>query len=163
MAAGSTYTPIAAQTLGSSAASVTFSSIPVTFTDLIIITSPVHSSTIDNIQVQFNSDTATNYSRTRLIGNGTTASSDRNTSQNSLYAGLDDTGRSTTIIQVMNYANTTTFKTVLTRSNLSGYTSAEVGLWRKTPEAINTVKLFHDSGNTFQTGSTFTLYGIAAA
>jgi hypothetical protein len=158
-----TYTPIATQTLGSSASSVTFSSIPATYTDLIIVASPVHNSTIDNIQVQFNLDTTSNYSRTRLIGNGTTASSDRNSSQTSLFAGLDDTGRSTTIIQVMNYANTTTFKTVLTRSNLTGYTSAEVGLWRKTPEAINQIKLFHDSGNTFQTGSTFSLYGILAA
>ena len=47
----STYSPIASQTLGSAAASVTFSSIPQGYTDLIIISGGISSSDISyNIQ-----------------------------------------------------------------------------------------------------------------
>ena len=76
MTSGPTYTPIATQTLGSSAASVTFSSIPGTYTDLMLISfAQGQASGGDNrLVLQFNGDTATNYSSTYLIGNGTTAS-----------------------------------------------------------------------------------------
>jgi hypothetical protein len=69
------------------------------------------------------------------------------------------------IVSIMNYANTTTFKTVLSRSNNAGAgggTSALVGLWRKTPEAINQVVINAIGGNWI-TGSTFNLYGIQSA
>ena len=64
----------------------------------------------------------------------------------------------------MNYANTTTYKTVLSRDALNnasdGAVEAFVGLWRST-SAINTIQIKPDSGN-FNTG-TFSLYGILAA
>lgn len=168
MAAGNTYVAIAEQTLGSAAASVTFSSISGAYTDLVIVVNGAFSAA-ETIGVQFNTDTTSNYSSTILAGNGSSASSGRNTSQTGLTVGTN--GYYTTslisnsIIQVMNYANATTYKTVLSRSNNASIgIDAIVGLWRKAPEAINSIKLYgFYSAATFSTGSTFTLYGIAAA
>jgi len=62
----------------------------------------------------------------------------------------------------MNYANTTTYKTFLVRgANTAGNIDADVGLWRSTA-AINSVTVLIGSGS-LSSGSTFTLYGIAAA
>jgi hypothetical protein len=66
----------------------------------------------------------------------------------------------------MNYSNSTTYKTVLGRSNrASSDTAADVGLWRST-SAITRIDLAMGGSfptNNFASGSTFTLYGIAAA
>ena len=71
----STYTPIARQTLGSAAASVTFSSIPQGYTDLVLVMN-LGAATSDYVQIVLNSDTAnTLYSGTYLLGNGSSASS----------------------------------------------------------------------------------------
>ena len=166
MAAGSTYTPIATTTLGSSAASYTFSSIPSTYTDLVIILNGQTSASVD-VGLQFNGDTATNYSRTYLEGDGTTATSGRSTSQT--VATMNNNGYPilasyswNAIYQIMNYANATTYKSVLGRSNnANNGANTTVALWRSTA-AINSV-LIKTSSGTFSTGSTFTLYGIAAA
>ena len=164
MPAGSTYTPIATTTLGSAASSYTFSSIPSTYTDLVIVISSKSTGNTNN-WLQFNSDTATNYSDTRIYGTGTTAASERNSNavktyiDSTVYA---STNQSNHIVQIMNYSNTTTYKTVLSRFNNSAIgTNANVGLWRST-SAINTVKIGND-GNNFDVGSTFTLYGILSA
>lgn len=165
MAAGSTYTPIATQTLGSAAASVTFSSISGAYTDLILICNGKTSSSANNY-LQFNSDTGSNYSATRLSGNGTAADSARDVSINTKmlldgYGFWTSTYEANKIIQIMNYSNSTTYKTVLTRANTASQgTDALVGLWRSTA-AITSVKFLSDSN--IQAGSTFTLYGIAAA
>ena len=64
MAAGATYEPIATQTLASAAATITFSSIAATYTDLrLIFAKPIGGS---SLLLRFNSDTATNYSWTYL-------------------------------------------------------------------------------------------------
>jgi hypothetical protein len=165
MAAGSTYTPIATTTLGSAAASYTFSSIPSTYTDLVVLIQSIDSNNATP-QMQFNNDTATNYSNTSLYGNGTSAESGRNSNTASIY--LDDqltastTNPSITIINVQNYANTTTYKTAILRDNRNGGTMANVGLWRSNA-AINRIDFTRGGGGTFNAGSTFTLYGIAAA
>jgi len=152
----STYESIATQTLGSSAASVTFTSIPSTYTDLIMVFNGVAD---NNVSLRFNSDTGTNYSSTRIQGNGSAASSARFTNQTSML-GSYDSGRSTSIWQIMNYSNSTTNKTALNRgggtiNNVEAY----VGLWRNTA-AITSVTIIV-SGN-FSSGSTFSLYGIKA-
>jgi hypothetical protein len=167
MAAGSTYTPIATNTLGSSAATVTFSSIAGTYTDLVIVADAI-SSTTANYELTFNGDSGSNYSRTFVTGNGTAASSGR--ASNQTFIRCDQGGNLVTgtwgsplLVQVMNYSNSTTNKTVLTRSDgaNAGGTGAVVGLWRNTA-AITSLTLAC-SGATFSTGSIFTLYGIAAA
>ena len=161
MAAGATYTPIATTTLGSSQASVTFSSFS-GYTDLVCVVSGTMSST-GNFYLQFNSDTGSNYSVTELYGDGTSAVSSRYSSQTYAFCGLLGTAQGNAVIQIQNYANTSTNKTFLARGNYpSGYTIARVGLWRST-SAITSITFAQASGFTFQTGSTFTLYGIASA
>jgi hypothetical protein len=116
----------------------------------------------DNL-LQFNSDTTSNYSWTRLTGTGSAAGSTRATSQTSIQAGWGGTDPATTIVSIQNYSNATTYKTCLVRTNdASGYVAAYAGLWRST-SAINRIDILAYSGTNFITGSTFTLYGIAAA
>lgn len=168
MAAGSTYTPIATTTLGSAQSSVSFSSFS-GYTDLVVIIS-AQSPSNDNVDlcVQFNSDTGGNYSRTYLLGDGTSAISG-NTANSTRFAVPSISGNSVNsgvftpvIFNIQNYSNSTTYKTILGRTaNAKGYDGATVGLWRST-SAITSLSIFPASG-TLNTGSTFTLYGIAAA
>jgi hypothetical protein len=161
MAAGATFEPIATTTLGSAAASVTFSSIPGTYTDLVLVASGTATGDFST-SFQFNSDTGNNYSATLLYGTGSAAASGRNSNTDVGYAGRVGSNGSVSIHHIMNYANTTTYKTAISRgNNPSNITMANVCLWRST-SAITTVKLNCDGGN-FSTGYTFTLYGIAAA
>jgi hypothetical protein len=157
----STYEPIATQTLGSATSSVTFSSIPGTYTDLVLVSSGTTSADVD-VFVTFNGDTGANYSRTFLLGDGSSAASGRSTGVSS-YGGIYFlTSQSNNITQVMNYSNSTTYKTALSRNTAPAVvTTALVGLWRSTA-AITSMTLTTGSG-TLSTGSTFTLYGIKAA
>jgi len=158
-----TYEPIATQSLGTAQASVTFSSIPATYTDLVLVFNGTAASA-QFMELRFNGDTATNYSATRLLGNGSVTLSDRTSTQDVMFVGNLHTAQTTNILQIMNYANTTTFKTVLCRSNQAGaQVSARVGLWRKTPEAITTIFVRPSGGANFSIGCEFTLYGIKAA
>lgn len=156
-----TYTPIATNTLSSAAASVTFSSIPGTYTDLVIIVAGIYTTGGTNDAVlEFNGDTSSIYSWTRLLGNGTAASSSRTTGDVQIDFGLlSSNGQTNSIAQIQNYSNSTTYKTVLGRGNSTEYVGAVVGLWRSTA-AITSVKV--RSAATFASGTVFTLYGIGA-
>ena len=160
-----TYDKIATQTLGSASASVTFSSIPATYTDLVVVASANSAAANNFFYLQFNGDTSTNYSYTRLFGDGSTAISDRTTNFAAGLVGyVSSTIKTTSIVQIMNYANTTTFKTFISRaSNTTVWAAAIVGLWRATPAAINEVKFIMGSSDNTLAGSTFTLYGIKSA
>jgi hypothetical protein len=161
-----TYEPIATQTTTSAVASVTFSSISSSYTDLVLVYVAAVSATYD-LYFRLNGDTASNYSYTVLYGTGTVAGSARS-SQNSGsfdYYGTPDTtlGTSNTIAQFMNYSNSTTYKTVLARANrASGGVDALVNLWRNTA-AITSIQIGSFAAPTISSGSTFTLYGIKAA
>lgn len=160
-----TYTPIATTTLGSAAASYTFSSIPSTYTDLVLIIGGSNVSGDQGIVTQVGNgsiDTGSNYSTTYLLGNGSSASSGRAANDTSIIAGRMDANPSTSIIHYMNYSNTTTYKTVLGRGNDGSYVIQHVGLWRNTA-AINTIKVYNLSSVNFAAGTVITLYGIAAA
>jgi hypothetical protein len=172
LAAGSTYTKIASNTLGSAAATVTFSSIPSTYTDLVLVANVGSSDAAQVFSCRINSDTGANYSLTQLLGEGTTAVSSRDTSQTKMNIskgmGVGTTNASMVILSnFMNYANATTYKTVLSRASEATATypgtAATVGLWRSTA-AITAIELSLNNGTaTFNTGSTFNLYGITAA
>ena len=161
----STYTPIATQTLGSAAASVTFSSIPGTYTDLVLIANFGGSVAAQDFEYSYNGDTSSTASDTHLFGNGTAALSNRNSNQTRIdvdYMGLSTSLVANAIINIMNYSNTTTFKSSLARANdTSRGTNASVGLWRSTA-AITSIQLRMTSGDLLS-GSTFSLYGIASA
>jgi hypothetical protein len=159
-----TYEPIATTTLGSAAASVSFTGISSAYTDLKIIAVGKRVSG-GVLAIQFNGDTTTNYSRTRLAGNGTSASSTSNSgtsniSTNAWNATYDQLFE----IDVLSYAGST-YKTALIAMSIDIVSSGEVsrmaGLWRST-SAINRVDLLITSG-TIAAGFTATLYGIKAA
>lgn len=168
MAAGSTYTPIATTTLGSAQPSVTFSSISGSYTDLVLVCNIAQAAGNNSLRFRINNDTGSNYSDTYLYGNGATAGSGRDSSQTSglSYATGSTTLETNYILQFMNYSNSTTYKTVLSRSNrASAETGADVNLWRST-SAITRIDLAMGGTfptNNFASGSTFTLYGITAA
>ena len=157
-----TYESIATTTLGSAAASVTFSSISGGYTDLICVVSGKNSASSARIDVQFNSDTASNYSYTRLQGDGSSATSNRASSAAYIIIGTLTTEQNTVIAQINNYANTTTYKTSISRWNASnGTVGTSVGLWRST-SAINAIK-FTAGADNLAAGMTITLYGIKKA
>jgi hypothetical protein len=163
----STYTPIATTTItGSSSTTINFTSIPSTYTDLVLVLQGTANSNYWDLYIRFNSDTGSNYSVTRLFGSSAGAGSNRLTSDTliqSTYYGNLGTGQSNQILNVMNYANTTTNKTVLVRANnTANGVDASVGLYRSTA-AINAINLLMFSGGSFQVGTTATLYGIKAA
>lgn len=169
-----TYEPISTQTLGTATATVTFSSIPQTYTDLICVMEGRGSRADfdDEVKIQFNSDTASNYSTTLLSGSGSAASSSRASSASFIIgritsASATASNRSNMIININNYSNATTYKTVLLRLNEPPSGGADygvalhAGLWRNTA-AVTTLTLTTTNGN-FNSGCNFTLYGIKAA
>lgn len=167
-----TYDKIEARTLSSNQTTVTFSSIPSTYTDLVFIFDPATVTAGKTILMRFNSDTATNYSYTNLDGTGSAAASSRGTNATSIQIESTNVGtdsnlnRSNCIINVMNYSNSTTYKTALCRINNAAGASFPgvaqiVGLWRNTA-AITSISISTTADQQLS-GATFTLYGIKAA
>ena len=159
-----TYEPIASTTLGSNATSITLSNIPGTFTDLfVVLEGQTDAGGIIGVYIDFNSDTANNYSVTQLNADGTSAWSSRNSNLASIHgAVLTSTVRANAFWHIMSYANTNVFKTVLCGGNAAdAYVRRSVGLWRST-SAITSLRVWHES-RSFITGTTLSLYGIKAA
>jgi hypothetical protein len=159
-----TYEPIATTTVSSASATVTLSSISGSYTDLILIVQGTLSSGgTGSINIRVNGDTGSNYSATQLDGNGSSAASYRETSQTSANLGiLSGASECNSIFHFQNYANNTTYKTMLARGNNgAGYVRAAVGLWRSTA-AINSISIFNPA-TTYAVGTTLSLYGIKAA
>jgi hypothetical protein len=153
-----TYTPIATHTTTGTVSSYTFSSIPSTYTDAILVVADLGSDT--SYKININSDTGSNYSSTFLYGDGSSATSGRGSS----VTAAPTVGRrpGNTIMQFQNYANTTTYKTFISRGNASNHmVIATVSLWRSTA-AINSITVTPETGS-FGSGVTFTLYGVKSA
>lgn len=162
-----TYTPIESRTLTSATSSVTFTSIPGTYTDIVAIVTMPSSGTVTTA-LRVNGDTGTNYSTTILAGISAGASSYRESNKSwgvtgGLVSGMG--ANSNIICHFMNYSNSTTYKTILARGNSGTNFDLEqnVILWRST-NAINSISFIDYNGgaNTYPIGSTFTLYGIKA-
>ena len=116
--------------------------------------------------MQFNGDTAGNYSSTGLGGDGSAAYSYRGSNSIKIDGGRAGTSWSNSIFHIMNYSNATTYKNTFGRSGTNGgsYTGTSLitGTWRNTA-AITTISVIASGSTTFVTGSSFTLYGIKAA
>ena len=167
MAAGATYEPIATTTLGSEQSEITFSSIPATYTDIVLIFDGIRGDGPDlDICLRFNSDAGNNYSNTALRGTSTTVDSYRQSNQSIMRLGVITLNRTMLKTNIMNYTNTTTYKTVLSRQdsiNTSYGQQETAGLWRDT-SAINSITIRNQPGfGSFETGCVATLYGIKAA
>jgi len=165
-----TYEPIATTTLGSAASTVTFSSIPQTYTDIkcVIVTQEVASGSGlgENLLVRVN-NTLPTQSQTTISGNGSSASSNRKTSQSYGYIKIPFTGSNWGLVEIdfFNYTGST-FKTYLSSTsgdlNGSGEVIRTVHLAQMTTAISNRIQ-FEAGSNSFAAGSTFTLYGILKA
>lgn len=161
-----TYEPIYSTTFSTTYASFTLTGLSTAYTDLVVVLGWVAGTDGQAIYMRFNSDTASNYSDTRLVSGGGGTGSYRSTANGSgIYAGVTGTTGSvpsTLIANIMNYSNATTYKTVLCRQSNTGNVAAHVGLWKKTPEAITSIT-FDLSSGTYGIGTTINIYGIKAA
>jgi hypothetical protein len=165
-----TYEPIATYTLSSSAPTISFTSIPQTYTDLKMIISGVGDAN-ENIFYRFNGSSSTIYSRTDLVGSGTSALSARASGASFgrlTNYGYPDTnvGHHVTIWDIFNYSNTTTFTTSLARSNRANNgVEMLVNLFANT-SAITSISIAsnqYTGSSNWLSGTTATLYGIKAA
>jgi hypothetical protein len=163
-----TYEPIATNTLVSSAASITFSTIPATYTDLrLVFVGSYNTATSGEVWLRVNSDTTSNYSNTNLTGDGSSAASNRVSTSRIFISAFNITANQPSLItsDIFSYAGST-YKTFLNTSsqdtNGSGEVVRQVALWRSTA-AITTVALRAGTSGAFLAGSTATLYGIKNA
>lgn len=166
------YESISTTTVGAGGvATVTFSSIPSTFKHLqvrCLIRSATAAGT-DSTKMNFNSDTATNYARHALYGDGTTAGSAAATT--AAFASLGDSPAATAtsnafgsyVVDILDYANTNKYKTTRALGgydlNGSGNIDLRSGLWMST-SAISSIVFVTSSGSNFAQYSSFALYGI---
>ena len=160
--ATSTYTPIASQTLTSSAASVTFSSIPGTYRDLVLVANGIADDVSRFMMCRLNSDTGSNYNYVAMWGDGSSATSS-STSGDSLVRLTIDGGstRKQAIMNLMDYSVTDKHKSMLIRGDVpQSHTVAWANRWASTSAVTSITVLM--SGGSLQTGSTFSLYGVAA-
>lgn len=168
-----TYEPIATTTTASEQGTITFSSIPQTYTDLVLVAkASVNYTSAVSMMLNFNTDATANYSYTRLYGSGTANGSDTGSNQSAGYIGIIGysaiASAGNFIINIMNYSNTTTHKPIVSRSSdasTGGYVSQYSTIWKST-SAINRIDItFGSVGNLRNAlaGSQFTLYGIKAA
>jgi hypothetical protein len=156
-----TYRPLATVTLASATSSVTFSSIPATYRDLILIINGKATADGSGARMTVNSDTGNNYNSVRMYGFSGSAGSD--TASNVGY--LDITGLNTSegyqaVVQIMDYSATDKHKTFLNRTQNSGITAvlSQVGRWANTA-AVTSVRAYTGSDN-WAIGSTFNLYAV---
>jgi hypothetical protein len=168
-----TFTLIASSTVGAGGtSSIDFTSIPSTYTDLVI----KYSTRANNAagvyartELQFNADTGNNYSSRLLYGTGGAAGSDVATSVNSIrffYTNLDGTTASSFSngeIYVPNYTSSnqksvSMDSVVETNAATTPITALTAGLWTGT-SAITSIKIFV-IGYNFMQYSTAYLYGI---
>jgi hypothetical protein len=154
-----TYTPLANITLGSAQTSVSFSSIPASYRDLIV----VFRGTVNiagDYYITFNGDTTnTNYSMVRMLGTGSAATSQ---AQSTREIGVAYATQGNIITQIMDYSATDKHTTSLSRSNYPDQNLlAYASRWANTA-AVTSVGFSINGGYSFQTGATFALYGIAS-
>lgn len=158
---------------------ISFSNIPQTFQDLFISiygrgTGTTNSFGTATFFGSYANGDASSCSYTSLRGDGSSASSTRATGQAYFVAGALPNANATSNIfgsatmHILNYTNTSTFKTILTRSafdmNGSGGSWITVTLYSKTP-AITSL-LFYDptiAGNALRAGTQISLYGVRAS
>lgn len=164
-----TYTPLANVTLGSPAASVTFSSIPATYRDLLIVFSGFGSTELRG-RTRLNSNSGPIYTYRRMSGTGAAASDATATSQSSAFLSEIISATATRNLQmqinIFDYSATNKHKTILSRAGAviqyesgSG-TELFSNRWANT-SAVTSVQILTSTGN-WASGTTAALYGIIA-
>jgi hypothetical protein len=160
-----TFVALANITLGSSASSVTFSSIPATFRDLVLACSAQASSGA-GVKIRVNGLTTAIYNSVVMFGDGTSAVSYL-PSNGATTLGLEALGTSTAsplIVQLMDYSATDKHKTFLVRQSIPNGANGVSALAGRagTTDAITSLQFLFENSTTYSAGSTFALYGIAS-
>lgn len=168
-----TYQLIASNTLAASAASVTFSSIPNTYTDLVVrISTRRDTGSFASLFFRVNGSTGSNFSTTYVQGNGATAASLNATGVNrfniyDIVPGTTETSNTFNSIEIYvpNYAVTqnkqmSAFGVGETNST-TAYVIAQAGL-RSVTDAVTSIEILPAAGS-FVSGSSFFLYGIKSS
>ena len=166
------YDSIATTIVGAGgAASVTFSSIPSTYTHLQIryLCRSNRADITDSVKMNFNSDTGNNYVWHYLRGNGSIATASASSSTSYILSGnvVASTGGSDMfgagVIDILDYSNTNKNTTARILNgedrNGAGFLYFNSGLWMNT-NAITSIVLAPDSGTLWTRYSSFALYGI---
>jgi hypothetical protein len=156
-------------TVGSGgAANIDFTSIPATFTDLVILlSSRTATGGAADVEMQLNSDTTgTNYARLQIQANGSTvASSIGAGNQTGTSTGSTDTSSTfaSNSIYIPNYLGSSyksyATDTVTENNATTAYATLRAGIWNN-GAAITNIRLKHGSGANFVQYSTASLYGI---
>jgi len=172
MTAGVTYVPIQSVTLTTGSSIVTLGSggtIPQTYTDLMLVAQIIGGGVATPAFRVGNGslDTASNYSTTILSSSGPNSYREANKSFCScpgLASGIGAGNISTLTIHFQNYSNTSTYKSFLIEGGSTTETGANGATWRNNA-SINIIAMidYAAGSNNYPAGSTFTLYGIAAA
>lgn len=177
---GGSFESIATAVGTGSSATITFSSIPSTYTSLQIRMLSKNTRSVDSNngtnRLQFNGDSGANYVYHQLIGDGSAASAAGATGLNFAVIGQSpgsgDSNTNTmgvTIIDIHNYTSTTQNKTVRSFNGVDQNVAStskctlrlQSSLWLNTA-AITSISLIHPDGN-WTTNSVFSLYGIKGA
>jgi hypothetical protein len=163
-----TYALIASYSATGSVADITFTSIPATYTDLLVHLSARTNAVgaMDNIKLDFNG-TSSNRSFRGVYGTGSAAGSETDTTIMAGYVSGDGATASTfgsTFIYIPNYTSSN-YKSVSTDSvgeNNATYALANLNaaLWSDTA-AITSIKLYPNASGNFKQYSTAYLYGIS--
>jgi hypothetical protein len=157
-----TYTALANITLGSSAGSVSFSSIPATYRDLVVIITAQRTGSPTNMGLRFNGDSGSNYSNVYMTGTGSTTAAGAFTAtgiQLDVYPYPPSSGFNIYRLDIMDYSATDKHKTILRRTDeVANSTEAGAHRWANTA-AITSMTFTLANLNT---GSSLALYGIAS-
>lgn len=155
----STYTPLANITLGSSASSVTFSNIPNTYRDLVLVANGAGASG-GSMFIRVNADTGTNYPTVNMRGTDVNTAVSTTYTTGYIFSGGLSTRRFISTLQFQDYGVTDKHKSILSRTGVDGWqVEASAIRWSNT-NAITSIIFTIDSGS-YASGSTFALYGIA--
>lgn len=158
-----TYTPLANLTLASTTATITFSSIPATYRDLVIVVNGTVTVAAAQPTIRFNSDAGSNYSQVYMAGNGTSTSAGSATlTWGARSVNFSTTNRGSIIYNIFDYAETNKHKSFLSRGNEAGSDVIATTLRWANPSAITSIALAPETGSSWASGCTFALYGIAA-
>jgi hypothetical protein len=153
-------TAIASVTLQAAAPSVTFSGIPNTYRDLVIVFDGSVPGGGD-LRATLNGDTGTNYPWVQMSGDGSSTFSSAATNAFMIFTFTAGAGQANMIANIMDYSATDKHKACISRGNqASGRTMAYATRWANT-NAINSVSINHAAGN-LTAGTTISLYGRIA-
>ena len=178
-----TYVAIAKSVLVSDTAAVTFSSIPATYTDLVVLCTVRGDATYTtnngtSMYMRINSSSTAEYSLTRLYGVSTTVGSDRVNTANAdtaltIYGSVNQSTETANTfsnceIYIPNYAGSTykavSDTAVVETNGVAGYKTAQAGIWLNTAAITSlTFTYTYNAASKFLTGSSFYLYGIKSS